>query len=97
MEVQEFIQKVILQLNKSIFTDDQLLVIEGVLMLELNNKIIQDINRYVPKNNEEAINLFIASKKVEGCSSKSIKFSMYSPSRNRPALTVTVSCANGIY
>jgi len=74
MEAKEFIQRVVLQLNKSIFTEQQLLVIEGVLMLELNNKMIQDINRYVPKNNEEAVNLFIASKKVEGCSSRSIKF-----------------------
>lgn len=54
--------------------DKQLRKVEKVLLKCLKGKEIREIQVVQPQNNEEALDFFIAAKKIEGCSQKSLNY-----------------------
>ena len=69
----EFIELCTKAISQFILPDNIALVKE-VLFNLVCDKEIREINDFKPKDNESALNLFISSKNVEGCSSKSLKY-----------------------
>ncbi len=68
-----FIMEVLSGLNGD-FNDKQLKKIEKMLIKCLKNKEIREIQIVQPQTNEEALSFFIAAKKIEGCSQKSLNY-----------------------
>ncbi len=59
---------------KGNFDEQQLQVIERTLYRILKDKEIIEVVRTQPQSNEEALISFLAAKKIEGCSNRSISF-----------------------
>lgn len=68
-----FINEVLKQLESK-FDEKQLKTIERTLYRCLKNKEIREKKVVLPKDNNEALNFFIAAKKIEGCSIKSLNY-----------------------
>lgn len=68
-----FINKVLKQLEGK-FDEKQLKTIERTLYRCLKNKEIREKKVVLPKDNNEALDFFIAAKKIEGCSIKSLNY-----------------------
>ena len=69
--------KIIAEIIKSLkgdFDENSLYVIEKALCKALKDKEIIDVVKTQPQSNEEALVSFLAAKKIEGCSSRSIAF-----------------------
>lgn len=66
-----FINEVLKQLECK-FDEKQLKTIERTLYRCLKNKEIREKKVVLPKDNNEALDFFIAAKKIEGCSIKSL-------------------------
>lgn len=64
----------IIEKLKADFDDNQLQTIERTLYRTLKDKEIIDVVRTQPQTNEEALASFLAAKKIEGCSNRSISF-----------------------
>lgn len=64
----------IIEKLKEEFDDNQLQTIERTLYRTLKDKEIIDVVRTQPQTNEEALVSFLAAKKIEGCSNRSISF-----------------------
>lgn len=69
----EFIRETISQMKENL-TVEQIAMLEIVLTDILKDKDIIEIVNSQPKTNNEALNAFIASKRIEGCSVKSLTF-----------------------
>ncbi len=68
-----FINEVLKQLEGK-FDEKQLKTIERTLYRCLKNKEIREKKVVLPKDNNEALDFFIAAKKIEGCSIKSLNY-----------------------
>lgn len=68
-----FIGEVLKQLEDK-FDEKQLKTIERTLYRCLKNKEIREKKVVLPKDNNEALDFFIAAKKIEGCSIKSLNY-----------------------
>lgn len=68
-----FINEVLKQLEGK-FDEQQLKTIERTLYRCLKNKEIREKKVVLPKDNNEALDFFIAAKKIEGCSIKSLNY-----------------------
>lgn len=68
-----FIGEVLKQLEGK-FDEKQLKTIERTLYKSLKNKEIREKKVVLPKENHEALDFFIAAKKIEGCSIKSLNY-----------------------
>lgn len=68
-----FINEVLKQLEGK-FDEKQLKTIERTLYRCLKNKEIREKKVVLPKDNNEALDFFIAAKKIEGCSIKSLSY-----------------------
>ena len=68
-----FINEVLKQLEGKV-DEKQLKTIERTLYRCLKNKEIREKNVVLPKDNNEALDFFIAAKKIEGCSIKSLNY-----------------------
>lgn len=68
-----FIGEVLKQLEGK-FDEKQLKTIERTLYKSLKNKEIREKKVVLPKDNHEALDFFIAAKKIEGCSIKSLNY-----------------------
>ena len=68
-----FINEVLKQLEGK-FDEKQLKTIERTLYKCLKNKEIREKKVVLPKDNREALDFFIAAKKIEGCSIKSLNY-----------------------
>ena len=68
-----FIGEVLKQLEDK-FDEKQLKTIERTLYRCLKNKEIREKKVILPKDNNEALDFFIAAKKIEGCSIKSLNY-----------------------
>lgn len=68
-----FIGEVLKQLEDK-FDEKQLKTIERTLYKSLKNKEIREKKVVLPKDNHEALDFFIAAKKIEGCSIKSLNY-----------------------
>lgn len=68
-----FIGEVLKQLEGK-FDEKQLKTIERTLYKSLKNKEIREKKVVLPKDNHEALEFFIAAKKIEGCSIKSLNY-----------------------
>lgn len=68
-----FINEVLKQLEGK-FDEKQLKTIERTLYRCLKNKEIREKKVILPKDNNEALDFFIAAKKIEGCSIKSLNY-----------------------
>ena len=68
-----FINEVLKQLEGK-FDEKQLKTIERTLYKCLKNKEIREKKVVLPKDNHEALDFFIAAKKIEGCSIKSLNY-----------------------
>lgn len=68
-----FINEVLKQLEGK-FDEKQLKTIERTLYRCLKNKEIREKKVVLPKDNNEALEFFIAAKKIEGCSIKSLNY-----------------------
>ena len=68
-----FIGEVLKQLEGK-FEEKQLKTIERTLYKSLKNKEIREKKLVLPKDNHEALDFFIAAKKIEGCSIKSLNY-----------------------
>lgn len=68
-----FISEVLKQLEGK-FDEKQLKTIERTLYRCLKNKEIREKKVVLPKDNNEALDFFIAAKKIEGCSIKSLNY-----------------------
>ncbi|MBR5874117.1 MAG: tyrosine-type recombinase/integrase [Oscillospiraceae bacterium] len=64
----------IIEKLKADFDDNQLQTIERTLYRILKDKDVIDVVRTQPQTNEEALAFFLAAKKIEGCSNRSISF-----------------------
>lgn len=64
----------IIEKLKGDFDDNQLQTIERTICRTLKDKEIIDVVRTQPQTNEEALVSFLAAKKIEGCSNRSIAF-----------------------
>lgn len=73
MNALEFTDIIKHQLIDKGFLLEQISIVETVIQKQLKDKFIQEINDNIPQNNNEAIDAFISSKKIEGCSSKTLK------------------------
>lgn len=69
----EFINNVKIRLSNQL-SQHQIEQLEKTLFQELRDKYIQDKQDAIPQSNDAALSLFISSKKIEGCSIKSLKF-----------------------
>lgn len=68
-----FINEVLKQLEGKV-DEKQLKTIERTLYRCLKNKEIREKKVVLPKDNNEALDFFIAAKKIEGCSIKSLNY-----------------------
>lgn len=68
-----FINEVLKQLEGKV-DEKQLKAIERILYRCLKNKEIREKKVVLPKDNNEALDFFIAAKKIEGCSIKSLNY-----------------------
>ena len=68
-----FINEVLKQLEGKV-DEKQLKTIERTLFRCLKNKEIREKKVVLPKDNNEALDFFIAAKKIEGCSIKSLNY-----------------------
>lgn len=68
-----FINEVLKQLEGKV-DEKQLKTIERALYKSLKNKEIREKKVVLPKDNHEALDFFIAAKKIEGCSIKSLNY-----------------------
>ena len=68
-----FINEVLKQLEGK-FDEQQLKTIERTLYRCLKNKEIREKKVVLPEDNNEALDFFIAAKKIEGCSIKSLNY-----------------------
>lgn len=68
-----FIGEVLKQLEGKL-DEKQLKTIERTLYKSLKNKEIREKKVVLPKDNHEALDFFIAAKKIEGCSIKSLNY-----------------------
>lgn len=69
--------KIITEIVESLkenFDENALQIIERTLYKALKDKEIIDVVKTQPQSNEEALVSFLAAKKIEGCSSRSIAF-----------------------
>ena len=69
--------KIITEIVESLkdnFDENALQIIERTLYKALKDKEIIDVVKTQPQSNEEALASFLAAKKIEGCSSRSIAF-----------------------
>ena len=69
----KIITEIIESLNGS-FDEQELQIIEKMLYKALKDKEIIDVVKTQPQSNEEALVSFLAAKKIEGCSNRSISF-----------------------
>ena len=69
----EFIELCTKAISKYILPNKIALVKEELFKI-VSDKEIRSIEEFKPKDNESALNLFISSKNVEGCSTKSLKY-----------------------
>lgn len=69
----KIITEIIESLNGS-FDEQELQTIERTLYKALKDKEIIDVVKTQPQSNEEALVSFLAAKKIEGCSNRSISF-----------------------
>lgn len=69
----EFIELCTKAISKYILPNKIALVKEELFKI-VSDKEIRSIEEFKPKDNESALNLFISSKNVEGCSAKSLKY-----------------------
>lgn len=69
----KIISEIIKELEKH-FDKPSLSIIEQVLCKALKEKEIIDVVKTQPQTNEEALKSFLAAKKIEGCSQRSISF-----------------------
>ena len=69
----EFIELCTKAISKYILPNKTALVKEELFKI-VSDKEIRSMEEFKPKDNESALNLFISSKNVEGCSTKSLKY-----------------------
>ena len=71
------ITKIITEIIESLkedFNDYEICIIERKLFKVLKDKEVIDVIKTQPQSNEEALVSFLAAKKIEGCSNRSISF-----------------------
>lgn len=69
----KFITEIVDSLRES-FGEQELHIIESAIFKALKDKEIIDVVKSQPQSNEEALISFLAAKKIEGCSKRSISF-----------------------
>ena len=69
----EFIDQII-NLIQKIAKIENIEQMEKILFDYLQDKEIREIGEFKPKDNNESIELFLSSKRIEGCSSQSLKY-----------------------
>lgn len=69
----KILETILNELNNS-FNSKQIIIIKNTLYKSFENKEIIEITQTQPKTNEDALNSFLAAKKIEGCSLRSISF-----------------------